>query len=45
MDKLRRTVKKMKIGKAGGLCGIQVEMVKAGGYTMVQWFKEFFNVV
>ena len=35
----------MKSGKAGGVCGIQVEMVKAGGYTMVQWLKEVLNVV
>ena len=29
---------------AGGVCGIQVEMVKAGGYTVVQWLKDVFDI-
>ena len=45
VEEMRRAVKKMKNGKAVGVCGIQVEMVKAGGYTMVQWLKEILNVV
>ena len=36
VEEVRRAVRKMKSGKAGGVCGIQVEMMKAGGYTMVQ---------
>ena len=38
-------MKKTKNWKVGGVCGIQVEMVKAGGYTMVQWLYEILNVV
>ena len=45
VEEVRRAVRKMKSGKAGGVCGIQEEMVKAGGYTMVQWLKEVLNVV
>ena len=45
VEEVRRAVRKMKRGKAGGACGIQVEMVKAGGYTLVQWLKEVLNVV
>ena len=32
---MARAVRKLKSGKAGGVCGIQVEMMKAGGYTVV----------
>ena len=31
VEEVKRAVRKMKSGKAGGVCGIQVEMVKAGG--------------
>ena len=37
---MARAVRKLKSGKAGGVCSIQVEMVKAGGYTVVQWLKD-----
>ena len=37
---MERAVRKLKSGKAGGVCGIQVEMVKAGRYTVVQWLKD-----
>ena len=43
VEEMRRTVRKMKSG-AGGVCSIQVEMVKAAGYTMVHWLKEVLNV-
>ena len=42
---MERAVRKLKSGKAGGVCGIQVEMVvKAGGYTVVQWLKDIFDI-
>ena len=37
-------MRKLKSGKAGGICDIQLEMVKARGYTMVKWLKEEFDV-
>ena len=39
-----RAVRKLKSGKAGGLCGIHVEMVNVGGYTVVQWLKDVFDI-
>ena len=30
LEEVRRAIKKLKNGKAGGVCGIQAEMVKAG---------------
>ena len=44
MEEVERAVRKLKSGKAGGVCGIQVEMVKAGGYTVVQWLKDVFDI-
>ena len=44
VEKVDRAVRKLKSGKSGGVCSIQVEMVKAGGYTMVQWLKEVFDI-
>ena len=32
VEEVERAVRKLKSGKAGGVCGIQVEMVKAGGW-------------
>ena len=39
-------MRKLKSGKAGGrgACSIEVEMVKVGGSTVVQWWKEVFDV-
>ena len=44
VEEVERAVRKLKSGKAGGVCSIQVEMVKAGGYTVVQWLKDSFDV-
>ena len=44
VEEVERAVRKLKSGKAGGVCGIQVEMVKAGGYTVVQWLKDIFDI-
>ena len=37
LEEVRRAIKKLKNGMAGGVCGIQAEMVKAGGFTMIRW--------
>jgi len=37
---VKRAVRKLTSRKAGGVCGIHVEMVKVGGCTVVQWLKE-----
>ena len=42
VEEVKRAARKLKSGKAGG--DIQVEMVRAGGYTMVQLSKEVFDV-
>ena len=44
VEEVERAVRKLKSGKAGGVCGIQVEMVKVGGYTVVQWLKDSFQI-
>ena len=44
VEEVERAVRKLKSGKAGGVCGIQVEMVKAGGYRVVQWLKDIFDI-
>ena len=41
---MKRAVRKLRSGKARGVCCIQEEMVKAGGHTMVQWLKEVLDV-
>ena len=37
---VKGAVRKLTSRKAGGMCGIHVEMVKVGGCTVVQWLKE-----
>ena len=44
VEEVKRAVKKLKSGKAGGVCGIQSEMVKAAGHKMVQWLQEVLDV-
>ena len=31
--------------KVAGMCGIMLEMLKAGGEVVVQWLTELFNMV
>ena len=40
VEEVERAVRKLKSRKAGVVCGIQVEIVKAGEYTMVRWLKD-----
>ena len=44
VEEVKRTVRKLKRWKAGGVYVIQAEMMKAGGHTMVQWLKEVLDV-
>ena len=37
---VKEEVRKLTSRKAGGMCGIHVEMVKVAGCTVVQWLKE-----
>ena len=41
----RRAIERLKRGKATGVCGIQGEVLKAGGETIVQWLYVIFNMV
>ena len=45
MEETRRAIGKLKRGKAGGVCGVQGEMLKAGGEVTVRWLTAIFNVV
>ena len=42
---IRRAIVRLKRGKAAGVCGIQGEMLEAGGDTIVRWLHIIFNVV
>ena len=44
VEEVKRAVRKLRSEKAGGVCGIQAEMAKTGGHTMVQWLKEVLDV-
>ena len=44
-EEIRRAIARLKKGKAAGVCGIQGEMLKAGGDTVVRWMHIIFNIV
>ena len=44
-EEVRRGVKRLKLRKAPGICGIVPEMLKAGGEVVVEWMTEVFNMV
>ena len=44
MEETRRAIRKLRSGKAGGVCDIRGEMLKAGGEVTVQWLTAIFNV-
>ena len=45
MEETRRMIGKLRSGKAGGVCSIRGEMLKAGGEVTVQWLTAIFNAV
>lgn len=42
-SEITQTVKKLRLGKAGGIDGVVNEMIKNGGNEMLSWLKEIFN--
>ena len=44
-EEIRRAIARLNRGKAAGVCGIQGEMLKAGGDTVVRWLHIIFNIV
>ena len=44
-EEIRRTVWKLRSGKASGVCGILWEVLKAGGEAVVKWLQEIYNMV
>ena len=44
-EEVRRAIWKLKSGKASGVCGIQGELLKAGGEVSVKWLQEIYNMV
>ena len=44
-DEIRREIWKLRHGKASGVCGIQGEVLKAGGEIIVKWLHEICNMV
>ena len=45
LEETRVKIGKLKSDKAGGVCEIQVEMLKAGGEVIVKWLTAIFNMV
>ena len=43
MEEVRRCMKRLKMRKALGVCGVIPEMLKAGGEVVVKWL--MFNIV
>ena len=44
-DEVRRSLWKLKSGKSSGVCGIQGELLKAGGRVTVKWLQEIYSMV
>ena len=44
-EEVRRSVRRLKMRKAPGICGIVPEMLKAGGEVMVEWMVKLFSLV
>ena len=44
-DEVRKSIWKLKSGKSSGVCGIQGELLKAGGEVTVKWLQEIYSMV
>ncbi|KAM9327710.1 LOW QUALITY PROTEIN: DENN domain-containing protein 5B [Pholidichthys leucotaenia] len=44
-NEVKTALRKLKNGKAPGICNITAEMLKAGGYHMIQWLTQIKNHV
>ena len=45
LEEVRKGVKKLKLRKAPGVCGVLPEMLKAGGEVVMKWLVLLFNMV
>ena len=45
LEEMVRELSKMKNGKSPGVCNIQVELLKAGGMSLVERMQRVFNLV
>ena len=45
LEEMVRELSKMKNGKSPGVCNIQVELLMAGGMSLVKWMQRVFNMV
>ena len=45
LEEMVKELSKMKNGKSLGVCNIQVELLKAGGMSLVEWMQRVFNMV
>ena len=41
---MKRALNEMKGGKAHGMDGVRVEMLKEGGVTVLEWLVRLFNI-
>ena len=44
-EEVRRGVRRLKVRKSAGICGIMPEMLRADEEIVVQWLTMFFHVV
>ena len=44
-DEVRTAIRKIKSGKASGVCGIQGELLKVGGEVTIKWLQEIYSMV
>ena len=44
MEEVKRALNEMKGGKAPGMDGVRVEMLKEGGVTVLEWLVRMFNI-
>ena len=45
LEEMVKELSKMKNGKSPGVCNIQMELLKAGGMSLVKWMQRVFNMV
>ena len=44
-EEIRKSVRKLKKGKAGGVCEISGELLKAGWEVVIKWLTVIYNLV
>ena len=43
-EEIRKSIWKLKKGKAGGVCEISGELLKAGGEAVIEWLTEIYTI-